>query len=92
MPVRKKAVALRYDQARERAPRVVAKGSGEVAEAIVRAAEQADVAVVQHPQVVDALLSLEVEAVIPEELYEAVAEVLAFVYRHRHQAVDRADR
>jgi flagellar biosynthesis protein len=90
---RKRAVALRYDQARESAPRVVAKGAGAVAEAIVRAAAAADVSIVRNPELTEALLALELDSVIPEELYAVVAEVLAFVYRaKRHETADGPNR
>ncbi|WP_169725433.1 EscU/YscU/HrcU family type III secretion system export apparatus switch protein [Alicyclobacillus contaminans] len=79
----KRAVALRYQQQDDMAPRVVAKGSGAVAEAILHRAREANVAVREDDALVDALMALEVEAVIPEALYAAVAEVLAIVYRQR---------
>lgn len=81
--MRKQAVALRYRQSQERAPRVVAKGAGAVAEALLRQANTAGVPVHVDPQLTGALMQLEVDAVIPEELYAAVAEVLAYVYRER---------
>ncbi|WP_067617274.1 EscU/YscU/HrcU family type III secretion system export apparatus switch protein [Alicyclobacillus acidiphilus] len=77
----KRAVALRYEQQREDAPRIVAKGAGEVAEAIIRTATSSAVPVMENKPLVDALVSLEVDSVIPPELYQAVAEVLAYVYR-----------
>ncbi|MCL6632341.1 MAG: EscU/YscU/HrcU family type III secretion system export apparatus switch protein [Alicyclobacillus herbarius] len=89
MDVKRKAVALRYDRARDLAPRVVAKGREAVAEAIIRTAQEHRVSVVEQPELVDALLQLEVDEVIPESLYQAVAEVLAFVYQTRQPASDR---
>jgi flagellar biosynthesis protein len=79
----KKAVALRYEQHRDMAPRVVAKGAGEVAEAILRIARQSQVSVREDVGLVDALMNLELQSVIPEELYAVVAEVLAVVYQGR---------
>jgi len=78
---RRRAVALRYDAEKEAAPRVVAKGAGELAERIIRLAEENDVHVHQDPGLVALLAKLDVETEIPEELYRAVAQVLAFVYR-----------
>lgn len=78
----KRAVALRYERERDTAPRVVAKGAGEVAEAILRAAEQGKVTVHENEELVTALYQLETDRVIPEELYVVVAEVLAYVYRN----------
>lgn len=78
---RKRAVALRYRTERDRAPRVVAKGAGPVAEAIVQAAKSNQVEVMENDALVQSLMQLEIDDVIPEELYTAVAEILAYVYR-----------
>ncbi len=77
----KKAAALRYDQARDKAPRVVAKGRGKMADRIVAAAREHGVPMVEDRNLVQMLDVLDMEAEIPAELYQAVAEVLAFVYR-----------
>jgi flagellar biosynthesis protein FlhB len=75
------AVALRYDGERT-APEVVAKGKDLVALQIRRIAEEHDVPIVPEPPLARALhSSTEIGQVIPEELYAAVARVLAFVYR-----------
>ncbi|SIN90822.1 flagellar biosynthesis protein [Sulfurivirga caldicuralii] len=76
---RKKAVALKYEG--KGAPRVVAKGQGLIAQQIIELARQAGVPV-QHDEALLALLSqIELDQEIPRELYEAVAQLLAFVYR-----------
>jgi flagellar biosynthesis protein len=77
----KKAAALRYDQARDAAPRVVAKGRGKLAEKIVDAAQSNQIPLVQDENLMQMLDLLELDTQIPPELYQAVAEVLAFVYR-----------
>jgi len=75
------AVALRYDGSKT-APEVVAKGKDLIAAQIRRIAAENDVPVVSDPPLARALhSSTEVGQVIPEELYAAVAKVLAFVYR-----------
>jgi len=75
------AVALSYDGTRT-APEVVAKGQDLVAAQIRRIAEENDVPIVSDPPLARALhASVEIGQVIPEELYAAVARVLAFVYR-----------
>lgn len=75
------AVALRYDGSRT-APEVVAKGQDLIALQIRKIAQQHDVPVVPDPPLARALhASTEIGQVIPEELYAAVARVLAFVYR-----------
>jgi flagellar biosynthetic protein FlhB len=75
------AVALRYDGSRT-APEVVAKGQDLVAAQIRRIAEEHDVPVIPDPPLARALhASVEIGQIIPQELYAAVARVLAFVYR-----------
>ena len=79
------AVALRYDGSRA-APEVVAKGKDLIALQIRRIAEEHDVPIVSEPPLARALhASCEIGQVIPEELYAAVARVLAFVYRLARQ-------
>lgn len=75
-----KAVALRYDESLP-APVVTAAGRAHVAERIQKVAEEAGVRIVCDPSLADALVTLEVGELIPEELYAAVAELLAFVRR-----------
>ena len=79
----KTAVALRYDPAHEKntAPRVVASGSGCLAEEILRLARVNDIPLRQDPALAVALAALDVGQEIPGELFRAVAEVLAFVYK-----------
>ncbi len=76
------AVALRYEVGVMPAPEVVAKGKGKLAERIKELARAAGVPVVEDPLLAQALYkSVEVGESIPQELYEAVASVLAYVYR-----------
>ncbi len=78
------AVALRYDQARGGAPQVVAKGVDLVAARIRELAAQAGVPLVAAPPLARALYySTQLEQEIPEGLYLAVAQVLAYVYQLR---------
>jgi type III secretion protein U len=71
------ACALRYDEKEgDEAPVVVASGEGDLAQRIVRAAEEAGVPVVRDVPLARALVELQVGDVIPEALYEAVAEIL----------------
>lgn len=77
---RKRAVALRYQSSHDQAPKVVAKGVGDVAEALIHAAKQHDVRLWSDTQLVDALMRLDIGDVIPSELYEAVALILAYIY------------
>jgi len=77
----RKAVALRYDESRDQAPKVIAKGDRLLAERIIALAEEQGIVVQEDPDLVGLLAKLDVESEIPESLYAAVAEVLAFVYR-----------
>ncbi len=79
----KKAVALRYNQERDNAPRVVAKGAGVLADKIIEIAKRHGVPVEENTPLADALFRVELNKEIPPELYLAVAEVLAFVYSKR---------
>ena len=76
-----RAVALRYDPAREEAPRVVARGERLMAQRIVEVAREHGVPLYHDPQLVDALMRVPLGAQIPPRAYAAVAEVLAFVYQ-----------
>ncbi len=81
------AVALRYEPlAGDTAPRVVAKGQGYLAEEILRVARENDVPLRQDPALAGALASLDVGMNAPPELFRAVAEVLAFVYKMNGKA------
>ena len=76
-----KAVALKYDQRKDRAPRVIAKGRGNIAEKIIDIAKENNVPLYEDNNLIQILEALELETEIPPELYRAVAEVLAFIYR-----------
>jgi FlhB-like protein len=70
------AMALRYDPDRDRAPSVVAQGQGAFAERLIEAARAYGVPIVRDIPVAHALKELELGEEIPEDLYEAVAEIL----------------
>lgn len=79
------AIALRYDSDEMEAPVVTAKGAGPLAQRIKERAIEHGVAVVENVWLARALYeSVEINDTIPQELFQAVAEVLAFVYRLRH--------
>lgn len=81
----KVAVALGYDKLKDDAPRVVASGRGAVADALVRLAGEHDVPVHKDHPLANALVKLELGSTVPPELYAAVAEVLAFLWRLEQQ-------
>jgi flagellar biosynthesis protein len=82
---RRTAVALAYGQ-NTPAPKVVAKGRGLIAQAIIERARAAGVYVHDSPELVGLLMQVDLDRHIPAELYVAVAEVLAWVYRLEQQA------
>jgi flagellar biosynthesis protein len=84
-PKRHLAVALRYERERK-TPVVVAKGSGLVADAILKQARDAGVFVHSSRELIDLLMKVDLDARIPPSLYVAVAEVLAWVYRQDERA------
>ena len=75
------AVALRYVPGEGPAPRLTAKGSGSVAERIVELARRHGVPIRQDRNLVQVLSRLDLEQEVPPQVYRAVAEILAFVYR-----------
>ncbi|RUM90584.1 MAG: flagellar biosynthesis protein FlhB [Thermovibrio sp.] len=81
----KKAVALKYEREKGRAPKVVAKGKGIIAEKIVELANEVGVEILEDRDLVEFLVALDVGEEIPPELYRAVAEILAYVYRVSHR-------
>jgi flagellar biosynthesis protein len=80
-PKTPRATALRYDADRQSAPTVVATGRGLIAERILEEAERAGVPVRRDAALVQALAGLELGHQVPEELWGAVAETLAWAYR-----------
>lgn len=78
---RKEAIALGYNENIDVAPKVLAKGKGIIAENIIEAARANDVPVQEDPSLVSLLSNLNINETIPEELYQVVAEVFAFIYK-----------
>ncbi len=78
---RKAAVAVKYDREVMKAPRVVAKGRGLIADRLIGIARQNGIPIVEDKLLVDMLDSLDVNQEIPGELYQVVAEILVAVYR-----------
>lgn len=75
------AVALHYDQPAGTSPKVMAAGRGDLAEQILAAAKAAGIEIVEDSDLLEVLGRLPVGAEVPDELFEAVAEILAFIYR-----------
>jgi flagellar biosynthesis protein len=75
------AAALRYDQERHRAPLMVAKGAGDIAGRIIALAREHGIPIKDDPALVQVLMKLDLNQEIPSDLYQAVAEILALIYR-----------
>ena len=76
-----KAIALKYDVDKSKAPKIMATGKGSVAEMILQVAEENKVPFYEDQTLTDLLSKLELESEIPSELFSLVAEVFAFVYQ-----------
>jgi flagellar biosynthesis protein len=76
-----RAVALKYDEAKAAAPKVVAKGEGELARRIRDLAAENGIPLRRDDDLVELLAQIELDREIPPELYAAVAEILAWIYR-----------
>lgn len=74
------AIAIKYDKEKDTAPRVVAKGMRLKAEKIREIARQYDIPIMKNVPLANALYRIDVGNEIPEELYDAVAEILNFIF------------
>jgi flagellar biosynthetic protein FlhB len=84
------AVALAYDRDSSAAPKVVAKGVDHLAAKIRESAEEHRIPIVANPPLARALYTVELDREIPEEHYQAVAEIIAYVWRLKGQVPRRA--
>ncbi len=78
---RRSAVALKYDRDKQASPRVLAKGKGGVADRILQLAIEKGIPLYRDPELIEVLGQLDVGSDIQPELYQAVAEVLIFIYK-----------
>ena len=74
-----KAVALSYEQNLS-APQIIAKGEGIIARNIIEKGLEENITIYEDKSLVDSLIQLNINDEIPEELYEAVAEIILYVY------------
>ena len=77
----KRAVAVKYEEDSDGAPRVVAKGAGLIAEQIIKNASVHGVPLYQNATMANMLMAVEIDREIPPEMYQALAEILAQIYR-----------
>mgnify|MGYP005989382427 CR=1 FL=1 len=78
-------VALKYNHESASAPTVVARGKGEIAKQILALAKEHEIHIHQSPELLEVLIRLEVGDEIPEALYRAIAEVIAFAYNLKNK-------
>ena len=81
-----KAAALKYKAYEDNAPKVIAKGKGEVAKKIIEKAKEFDVPLFQNEELANMLLNIEVGEEVPPKIYEAVVEVFIWLYKLEEKA------
>ena len=79
--LKRKAAALKYQHGTDAVPRLVAKGEGYIADKIIALAKEHGIPIHEDRNLVEVLSTLDLYETVPPELYKAVAEVLAFIYR-----------
>jgi len=89
--LKRRAVALKYDHDKGTAPKIVSKGRGLVAEQIIELAREHDIHIHESPELVEVLIRLELGEEIPESLYRAIAEVIAFAYGLKSEQSSNSD-
>jgi len=77
----KLAAALKYEQDGTEAPIVIASGRGEIAGKILQIAQEENVPVYKDQSLAQLLVSIEMNTEIPSELYQAVAQIIAFIWQ-----------
>ena len=85
----KQAVALRYEAKKDRAPEVVGKGRGFLAERILELAREHNIPIRHDKNLLQILSRLDLNQEVPPEIYQVVAEILAFVYRLSNRTLTR---
>jgi len=76
----KKAVALSYDIDVDNAPKIVAKGKGELASNIIKIAEDNEIPIKKDQDLVELLSAIDIDKEIPDSMYKAVSEIFSFIY------------
>ena len=75
------AVSLKYDSRVNKAPLVIAKGTGLIADKIISIAKENNIPIREDPDLVQLLSQVDLNREIPASLYKVVAELLSFVYK-----------
>jgi flagellar biosynthesis protein len=77
----KKAAALGYNKDKDKAPRVIAKGDGHIAQNIIKIAELHKLPIRKDEDLIELLSKVEINKEVPQALYKAVAEIFSFIYK-----------
>ena len=76
----KKAAALSYNETTDNAPKIVAKGKGDIANNIIKIAQNNKIPIKKDEDLIELLSQIEINKEIPTNLYKAVAEIFSFIY------------
>lgn len=77
----KKTAALKYNKNTDQAPKIIAIGSGSIAEKIIKKAREKNIPIKKDKDIVEVLAELNIGDEIPKELYSVIAEILSFFYK-----------
>ena len=89
LKVERLAVALGFESGQDSAPKIVAKGEGDTADKIIDLALESGVEVTEDKDLIMVLSELDLDTVIPVEVYEAVAQILSYIYRANAEKQDK---
>ncbi len=76
----KMAAALGYDIEKDNAPKILARGRGEIAQKIIEKAQEEEIPIHSDKDIVKVLVKMDIGQEIPPQLYRAIAEILSFIY------------
>ena len=76
----KKAVALNYEIEVDSAPKITAKGKGQLANNIIKIAQDNDIPIKKDEDLVELLSAIDIDKEIPDSMYKAVSEIFSFIY------------
>lgn len=82
----KKAVAMQYKAYENNAPKIIAKGSGKIAQKILEKAKEYDINIFENAQLTEMLMNVEINEEIPAELYKSVVEVFIWLHKTEKKA------
>lgn len=82
------AVALGYDQEKDNAPKVLAKGQDHIAEKIIQLAVDAGIEIRQDADLIEILKAVDIDQEIPAEAFAAVAEIISYIYKANGKVLD----